>query len=252
MKIPQSDLQQYCPENGFRCGWRCPDEGALVTWGGDKANLLEAIMGEYLGSAISLIYLIPKNQAASFAKELEEQVLAYGQYLDKNNYSWKGASEEVSLVASWHVNNSSWSLVGVFSTMEANLEEGIDTRHIQLVGSDKGNNTNTPQLIQGVAWVAQRGYLSKESFTAALVLSASLVDEKKPAHEVWNAWLEEEWIKGDLVDYDFLDRAREVPGIVIPAHLRNPAWDQEVSASAQNAEGGVGKYIQKIKSLFRL
>ena len=248
MKVPHSDLQNYCPPNGFMDGWRCPDEGVLVTWGGDKTNLLSAIMGEYPGSTISLIYLVPKHQSASFAKELEEQVLAYGQYLDQNNYSWKGANEEVSLVASWHVNHSSWSLVGVFSTMEADLEEGIDTKNIQFVDSE--NNNTMPQLIQGVAWVAQRGYLSKESFEAALVLLASLVDEKKPAHEVWNAWLEEEWIGVSLMDYDFLDRAREVPGIVIPPPLRNPAWDQEASAAAQNTESGVGKYIQKIKSLF--
>lgn len=179
-----SAIQKFVPEEGFFDGWRCPDDANVVTWGGDRAELTETIMGMDGGICVSSVLLVPSNRASEFFQAATDNITAMGKQLKKDGCFED--DEEVALIALWEVPNTHYALLGVIATLQDELEDALqfdDCIPLAFSGNDNCTEEVLHELNNSFKDIVHKDDL--------LNVIASLVaaNHGVPFEKVWHNWV---------------------------------------------------------------
>lgn len=217
-------IQKFIPEEGFFDGWRCPDDANVVTWGGDRAELTETIIGMDGGVCVSSVLLVPSNRASDLFQAATDNITAMGKQLKKDNCFEN--DQEVALIALWEVPNTHYALLGMIATLQEDLEGALNLEGcvpLAFSGNDNCTETFLYELDNSFEDIVHKDDV--------LNVIASLVAANHgiPFEKVWQNWVTN-------VQYDY----RESISDVIVQYVNEVCVASESKKTLTAATNGLG------------
>lgn len=187
MKIEHT-LQKLWPSQGFVDNWRCPEQGHVITWGGNGDTLTRDLLKHSTQDLWTAVYIVPQHSTSNLLSTLQNQVYEEGDVQSPEQF------EQVCLMCVWSLPDCAWNLVAVISNIPTNLDDDI-LDSVCLVGT--GQQT-TAEVVNGLGWYIndthhnwqpdQPSVIPNDVVFAAMDLIASLPIPLINTATRWNTW----------------------------------------------------------------